>query len=1076
MLRSDMAQKLMRIFFAFLLMLAPTFAQAPDEVTPVLNQGASLIHAGQLVQAQDLFEKALRRFPGNADLSFDLGTVYFLQHKWPKAIENYQTSLLAKPDQVDALYYMAQAYYQNSDFAHARETIAHAAALAPGNADVCQKYGEYLVSSKDKDRSGEGLKWLKKARSLNPNLKRIDYDLGVAGLSLKDYPSAAASFEAELKKDPANGRDAFLVAESRSLTGEWEKARDNYNYAISHGYSSASAYLGLGRSLVQLGSNEAAIPALRHALALQPSLAKAHFLLSKAYRQVGRLDQAKRETKIFGQMQVFAPDKVTPLLTQGEGLATAGQLVQAQEFFENALRKFPGNPDLLFNLGMAFFLQHDWSKAIENYKKSLLAKPNQVDPLYYMAQAYVQNSDLRLARETIARAAALAPDNPDVCQKYGEYLAASKETREEGLKWLQKARTMNPFLDRIDFDIGLTDLYLKDFQGARVTFQAVLEKDPANGEAAFLVAESWSALGDWGKAQDNYNYALSHGYSSGPAYFGLGTALVQLGSYEAALAPLQRALDLQPSLVDAHLQLSKAYSQLGRLEDARRETKLYEEMKAKGSDAVPSLLTQGEALIHAGQLIPAQELFEKALLRFPDNPDLSFDLGMAFFLQHNWPKAIENYKKSLLIKPDQGDPLFYMAQAYYQSSEPNLAIEAIARAVELAPDNPDYCQEYGEYLAENMDKRLDGLKWLKKAQSLNPNLDRIDFDIGMAQFNLNDLRSAAASFQAVLKKDPANGEAAFYLGDSLSGIGDWEEARDSYNYALSHGTSSAFAYYGLGAALVQLGSYEAALAPLKNALELDPSLKKAHFQLSKAYRQLGRVEEAQREAKLFEVLDQAGSSSSTYAEFQAATQTPAWAHVKALLEENKEQEALDYVAKLPSRVQNNAQSLNPGPYYLLGVVYHTMGRMDDAKRVLAIARAKTPTNAQIPAYLGVVQLSTGEVDQAEKSCDTALALDPTNELALIVLAHIRYKQQRWEDVIAYLERSHTANPGALYMLCDAYFRVGKTSQAIFTAEAIRTLAADNRGLLDDLDQLVKLHQADQPVSASKADQPVSAPN
>ena len=81
------------------------------------------------------------------------------------------------------------------------------------------------------------------------------------------------------------------------------------------------------------------------------------------------------------------------------------------------------------------------------------------------------------------------------------------------------------------------------------------------------------------------------------------------------------------------------------------------------------------------------------------------------------------------------------------------------------------------------------------------------------------------------------------------------------------------------------------------------------------------------------------------------------------------------------------------------------------------------------------------------------------------MAHIRYKQQRWQDVIAYLERSHTANPGALYMLCDAYYRVGKTNQAIFTAEAIRSLAAGNKGLLDDLDQLVKLHQADQPASA-----------
>jgi 3-methyladenine DNA glycosylase AlkC len=81
------------------------------------------------------------------------------------------------------------------------------------------------------------------------------------------------------------------------------------------------------------------------------------------------------------------------------------------------------------------------------------------------------------------------------------------------------------------------------------------------------------------------------------------------------------------------------------------------------------------------------------------------------------------------------------------------------------------------------------------------------------------------------------------------------------------------------------------------------------------------------------------------------------------------------------------------------------------------------------------------------------------------LAHIRYKQERWKDVIAHLERSHTANPGALYMLCDAYYRVGKNNEAIVTAEAIRSLAANNKSLLADLDRLVKLHQAGQPASA-----------
>lgn len=489
---------------------------------------------------------------------------------------------------------------------------------------------------------------------------------------------------------------------------------------------------------------------------------------------------------------------------------------------------------------------------------------------------------------------------------------------------------------------------------------------------------------------------------------------------------------------------------------------------AQAPDRVTRLLNQGEALVHDGQLIQAQEFFEMASLKFPKNPDLAFDLGMVFFLQKNWSKAIENYQKSLRVKPDQVDPLYYMAQAYYQSSQLNLAREAIARAAALAPDNPDVCQEYGEYLAERTDRRTEGLKWLEKARALNSDLGRIDFDIGLAQFNLNALQDATGSFQAALKKDPANSEAACYLGDSWSGLGAWEKARYYYSYALSHGYSSGPAYFGLGTALVELGSYEAALAPLQRALELGPSLYKAHFQLSKAYRQLGRLEDAQREAKLFEILNQTGNSTAAYAEFHAAMQTPAWTHVKALLAENKEQEALDYVAKLPRQGPANAQSLNPNPYYLIGVVYHTMGRMDDAKRALKIARTQAPTNAQIPAYLGDVQQSSGEVEQAEKSYNSALVLDPANELALIGLAYIRYKQQRWEDGIAYLERSHTANPGALYLLCDAYFRVGKANQAIITAEAIRSLAVNNRSLLDDLDKLVKSHQTNEPVSAARS--------
>ena len=67
-----MIRKSRRVFIAFIvlpLMMAPAFAQSPDEVTALLNQGEALVHEGQLIPALELFEKAELRFPNNPEIS-----------------------------------------------------------------------------------------------------------------------------------------------------------------------------------------------------------------------------------------------------------------------------------------------------------------------------------------------------------------------------------------------------------------------------------------------------------------------------------------------------------------------------------------------------------------------------------------------------------------------------------------------------------------------------------------------------------------------------------------------------------------------------------------------------------------------------------------------------------------------------------------------------------------------------------------------------------------------------------------------------------------------------------------------
>ena len=474
---------------------------------------------------------------------------------------------------------------------------------------------------------------------------------------------------------------------------------------------------------------------------------------------------------------------------------------------------------------------------------------------------------------------------------------------------------------------------------------------------------------------------------------------------------------------------------------------------AQTSPDLAAVLSKGAELVSTNQLSASQELYVKALRDFPDDPDLHFELGMVFFRQHDWPHAVENFKSTLKSRPKSIKPLFYLAETYFLESDLDLARQTIAQAASIAPNDAQVCQKYGEYLSATVETRKQGLSWLEKARTLNPNLMRIDFDIGKTQFALTDYESAASSFEMAVKKDARDGEAAFDLAESWARLGDWGKARDSYASALARGYTTGSAYYGQGRAELELGNSDAAVGPLQRALVVQPSLIAAHFQLAKAYRQLHRIKEAKDETRLFAAMtDRVDTSRELDPDEEQACK-----QVKPLLEANKESEALNLLDALAVAAQPDDE-----PHYLVGVMYYSMGRRDDAKRILKIARSKAPKSARIAAYLGMLQLSGGEEAAAEHSFESALSLDSTDAIALIGMGGIRYRQRRWSDAISYLDRSRTADPDTLFLLCDAYYRVQDPDQATLIAQVIRALGANRKPLLDKLERLEMLHKADQP--------------
>jgi tetratricopeptide (TPR) repeat protein len=469
------------------------------------------------------------------------------------------------------------------------------------------------------------------------------------------------------------------------------------------------------------------------------------------------------------------------------------------------------------------------------------------------------------------------------------------------------------------------------------------------------------------------------------------------------------------------------------------------------------VVRQGSALTAGGKLEEARVLYQNALLHTPANPILLFELGMIDFRQRDWDRAIETFTESLKADPGNIKTLFYLSEAYFARPDLDHARETIAKAAQIDPNDAQVCQKYGEYLTATLETRRAGISWLEKARRLNPALENVDFEIGKAQFELTDFQSASKSLESAVRREHKNGDASFLLAESWSHLGDWQKARSYYEDSLTRGYVDAHAYYGLGQALVQLGKFQAAIEPLRHALELQPSMIQAHFQLGKAYRETGLSTEGRHETKLFAAMN---GRTDTSSELKTPENQKAWQRVRPLLENGHEQEAREYLAGINAPQHLDSSQVD----FLLGAMYFSMGRNAEAQRVLALARAQDPRAAHIAAYLGMVQISSGDKAAAEAAFRAALELDPFDPLALIGMGSLRYQQAKWAEAVEYLEKSRTADPGVLFMLCDAYFKVGRNQDGTLTAEMVRAFGSKQKELMAALDNLLQSQHPEQAVS------------
>jgi tetratricopeptide (TPR) repeat protein len=241
-------------------------------------------------------------------------------------------------------------------------------------------------------------------------------EVALAYLQAHMESDAYAQLDAAVAADPDNARWRYYRAMVELQLRRYDQASDDFR-SIPVGdenYIDAQAKLGL--ALYKQRRIAAALASLRDALANAPNSQDLKLMLAEVERAAGNADEAvallEPATKAGGN-----PDLVEALADAYEG---AGRLGDAIALLQHALQLRPREVRLRFLLGAKLSRQGDFEAAVATMKELLRADPRNAEALNFIGYEYAERG-IRLpeAERLVAQALQLQPNNGLIADSLG---------------------------------------------------------------------------------------------------------------------------------------------------------------------------------------------------------------------------------------------------------------------------------------------------------------------------------------------------------------------------------------------------------------------------------------------------------------------------------------------------------------------------------------------------------------------------------------------------------------------------------------------------------------------------------
>jgi tetratricopeptide (TPR) repeat protein len=603
------------------------------------------------------------------------------------------------PTDPTALRLMARAYDIRNDAPKA-EAIYKRLLEASPDMTSHTSYARFLTRNYKAARTQEVEQLFRKAIEVAKPDETADAYAALSGyLFGRDrFDEVVTLLDDGIKKNDGSVELIYLLARYYSARGDETKARELIEQATQTKPNDPKPYLILSAYRGRQNDTAGALAAAEKAIEVAPDYEAARLRKAELLVEIGFADNDQTKIadgrKIIDEILAGQPSNPGALFIQAKIDLASKRVDESITAIRTAINGKPNWAEAYYVLGAALAIKGDNPAARNELARALEIDPNLLQAQQALAKVHASLGEHAYAVEVGRRYLKQRPDDLDM-----HLIVAQSLVR---LGKLQEAKAE---IDAIDEDkrgaegnyaLGRIYLGIGDLAQARKYLELADAALPRNADILSNLLTLDSRENRMAESVARINAAVAAEPGSSKLQQLAGMVAQMNGKPEEAEAAYKKAVELDPTDLNAYERLARFYSATGRLEETVKT-------------------------------------YEKAIEVRPDQATLHHFLGVLYELGGQRDRALARYEEAIRLDPNLGEAKNNLAYLFAESGQ-NLdrALDLAQEAKTQLPDNASVADTLGWVLYKR-DIPSAAISYLKEAEAgTDPN----DASIGIVRYHL----------------------------------------------------------------------------------------------------------------------------------------------------------------------------------------------------------------------------------------------------------------------------------------------------------------------------------------------------